>query len=269
VIDRVIIAFSEAHHERLLAQIRSLDDAHIQIDIVPRLFDVVGSRAEMRALEGLPIVALPDARLSRASAPIKRAFDLVVATVGLFALLPLFALVAALIKLDSRGPVFFRQARVGSGNIAFRIFKFRTMLENADALKAQVGHLNKHRADGGDPRMFKIADDPRCTRIGVILRRYSIDELPQLINVIKGEMSIVGPRPLIPEEHVYIKGWAQRRTQLKPGITGVWQVLGRDDIPFGEMITLDYRYVAQWSLLGDVKLVLQTVPVLFRRRAVH
>ena len=268
-IERVIVAFSDDGHDRLLALVRSLSDAHVHIDIVPRLFDVVGPRATIHSLEGLPLVGLPLPRLSRSSALLKRTFDLLVAGTGLLMLLPVFAVVALAITLDSKGPVFFRQTRIGSGNRPFTIFKFRTMVENADELKSEVVHLNKHRADGGDPRMFKIPSDPRCTRVGRILRRYSIDELPQLINVIKGDMTVVGPRPLIPEEHAFVDGWAQRRSQLKPGVTGLWQVLGRDDIPFAEMVSLDYLYVVDWSLLGDVKLVLQTIPVLFRHRAVH
>jgi exopolysaccharide biosynthesis polyprenyl glycosylphosphotransferase len=268
-IERVIVAFSDDGHDSLLALVRSLCDSRVHIDIVPRLFDVVGPRATIHSLEGLPLVGLPVPRLSRSSALLKRTFDLVGAGVGLLLLLPLFAVVALAIKLDSKGPVFFRQTRIGSGTVPFTIYKFRTMVQNADELKSQLVHLNKHFADGGDPRMFKIPSDPRCTRVGTILRRYSIDELPQLINVVKGDMTLVGPRPLIPEEHAFVDGWAKRRSQLKPGVTGLWQVLGRDDIPFAEMVTLDYLYVVDWSLLGDIKLVLQTIPVLFRHRAVH
>jgi exopolysaccharide biosynthesis polyprenyl glycosylphosphotransferase len=268
-VDRVLVAFSGDKHDRMINVVRSLHDAHVHIDIVPRFFDVVGSRAVIRSLEGLPLVGLPVPRLSRSSALLKRAFDLVVAGLGLVILAPLFALVAVAIKLDSRGPVFFRQVRIGSGNEPFTILKFRTMVANAEDLKQDVAHLNKHLLDGGDARMFKIPADPRCTRFGQFLRRYSIDELPQLLNVLSGKMTVVGPRPLIPEEHAYVQGWAERRLKLKPGATGLWQVLGRDDIPFAEMIALDYLYVVNWSLLGDIKLILQTVPALFRRRAVH
>jgi len=268
-VDRVLVAFSSAPHEETLELVRSLQDAPVHIDIVPRLFDVVGPRAEIRTLEGLPLVGLPVARLSRSSALLKRAYDLVLAGIGLVLLAPLFLIVTIAIKLDSSGPVFFRQTRIGARNEPFTIIKFRTMVENAEGLKSQLAHLNKHLLNGSDPRMFKIASDPRCTRVGRILRRYSIDELPQLVNVLKGQMTVVGPRPLIPEEHVHVRGWAERRLRLKPGVTGLWQVLGRDDIPFEEMIALDYLYVAEWSLLGDLKLTLQTVPVLFRRRAVH
>ncbi len=146
----------------------------------------------------------------------------------------------------------------------FRIYKFRTMVQEAEQRKADLVHLNMHR--GRDPRMTKIPDDPRVTRIGRFLRRFSIDELPQLINVIKGEMSLVGPRPLILEEDAFVQEWARRRLDLKPGITGLWQVLGRSDIPFEEMTKLDYVYVTNWSLREDVRLIFLTIPSLFRAR---
>jgi lipopolysaccharide/colanic/teichoic acid biosynthesis glycosyltransferase len=144
---------------------------------------------------------------------------------------------------------------------AFVIFKFRTMVEDAEERKLDVAYLNKH-ARGGDPRMFKIPSDPRLTRVGRILRRYSLDELPQLFNVLRGEMSLVGPRPLILDEHRFVHDWRLRRLDLKPGITGLWQVLGRDSIPFEEMVRLDYFYVTTWSLWNDVRLLLRTFPAL-------
>ena len=143
------------------------------------------------------------------------------------------------------------------------------MVTDADARKDEVAHLNKHALPGGDPRMFKIKSDPRVTRIGRMLRRYSLDELPQLINVLRGEMSLVGPRPLILDEDKQIVGNNRRRLNLTPGITGLWQVLGRSDIPFKEMITLDYLYVTNWSLWLDIKLIARTVPVVLIRRGAN
>ncbi len=203
-------------------------------------------------------------RLSRSSRVLKRAFDLMAATLGLLVLAPLFAAVALCIKLESRGPVFFRQVRRGANGTTFRIFKFRTMVAEAEAQKAEIVHLNMHR--DRDPRMTKIPNDPRVTRVGRFLRRSSIDELPQLINVIKGEMSLVGPRPLILEEDAFVLEWARKRLDIKPGITGLWQVLGRSDIPFDEMTKLDYVYVTNWSLREDIRLILLTVPALLRTR---
>jgi lipopolysaccharide/colanic/teichoic acid biosynthesis glycosyltransferase len=153
---------------------------------------------------------------------------------------------------------------MGSRDRAFRIVKFRTMAADAEARKASVAHLNHHAIEG-DARMFKIPADPRVTRVGRLLRRTSLDELPQLLNVVRGEMSLVGPRPLILDENRHVRSWARRRLDLKPGITGLWQVLGRSDIAFDEMVRLDYVYVTSWSLGHDLRLVLRTLPALFGR----
>jgi lipopolysaccharide/colanic/teichoic acid biosynthesis glycosyltransferase len=155
---------------------------------------------------------------------------------------------------------------MGEAGRLFRIWKFRSMGVDADDRKHEFAHLNKHLAPGGDPRMFKIVGDPRVTRVGGWLRSTSFDELPQLINVLKGDMSLVGPRPLILDETRHVHSWASRRLDLRPGITGLWQVLGRDDIGFDEMIRLDYRYVTAWSLWTDLRLLLRTLPVLLRGR---
>jgi len=198
---------------------------------------------------------------------LKRTFDILVSLTALILLAPLFAALAVVIKLDSRGPVFFKQTRMGANDETFAMLKFRTMVADADARKHEVAHLNKHLQPGGDARMFKVPNDPRVTRVGRVLRKYSIDELPQLLNVLKGEMSLVGPRPLILDEDQHVRDWARKRGGLQPGITGPWQVLGRANIPFQEMVTLDYFYVTSWSMLNDLKLLLQTVPAVARTRA--
>jgi exopolysaccharide biosynthesis polyprenyl glycosylphosphotransferase len=262
-VERVIVAFSQAPHADTLRMIRDLNQRAVQVDVVPRLFEVLGDHARIHAAEGLALIGLPPARLPRSSLFLKRAMDLILALVGLLLLVPVFVVVAMAVKLTSRGPIFFRQVRMGRGEGTFRIFKFRTMTVDAEQRKAALVHLNKHA--GGDDRMFKIPDDPRVTRVGRFLRRTSLDEFPQLINVVRGEMSLVGPRPLIPDEDRYVDGWGRRRLDLKPGMTGLWQVLGRDDIPFGEMVGLDYRYVTSWSLSNDLKLLLRTVPIVLHR----
>ena len=266
-VERVLIAFSNEPEEQLLDLVRSLRESNVQIDIVPRLFEVVPPNIGIHGVEGLPLVNLPPFRMARSSLYLKRALDLVVSLTSLIILAPLFAVVAILIKLDSRGPVFFKQTRMGANDETFAMLKFRTMVADADSRKHEVAHLNKHLRPGGDSRMFKVPDDPRVTRVGRVLRRYAIDELPQLINVLKGEMSLVGPRPLILDEDQHVHDWARSRLRLQPGMTGPWQVLGRANIPFQEMVTLDYFYVTSWSMLNDLRLLLQTVPAVARSRA--
>ncbi len=263
-IDRVIVAFSGDDKDELVNLIRSLNGLWVQVDIVPRLFDLVGPGVGMHSVEGIPLIGLRPSRLSGSSRVIKRAVDLAVAAGALVVLTPLFLLIAAAIKLDSRGSIFFRQLRKGREDKTFRIYKFRTMVPNADLQKAELAYLNKYILAGEDPRMFKIEGDPRVTRVGRVLRRYSLDELPQLFNVLRGEMSLVGPRPLVLNEADEVEGWARHRLALKPGITGLWQVLGRNNIPFDEMIRLDYIYVTQWSLAHDLRLLCRTLPVLAR-----
>jgi exopolysaccharide biosynthesis polyprenyl glycosylphosphotransferase len=263
-VERVVFAFSKESQEDTLALVRSMKDLDVQVDIVPRFFEIVGPGVDIHTVEGIPLIGLPPLRLSRSSRLLKRTLDVAVSAIGLVALSPVLAFIALRIKLDSPGRVFFRQTRVGIGDKTFEIYKFRTMTADADERKSEVAHLNLHAQEGGDPRMFKVPDDPRTTKFGRFLRRYSLDELPQLINVLKGDMSLVGPRPLILDEDKQVAEWARRRLDLKPGITGLWQVLGRSDIPFEEMTKLDYLYVINWSLSGDLSLIFRTIPAIFR-----
>jgi exopolysaccharide biosynthesis polyprenyl glycosylphosphotransferase len=262
-IERIIVAFSNDDHAQVLELIRSMKDLDVQIDVIPRLFEIISPGVGIHTVEGLPLIGLPPLRLSRSSRLIKRISDLLLSSLGLVLFAPAFLVIALLIKRDSSGPVFFRQVRMGSNDRTFRIYKFRTMIAEAEERKPELAHMNRHQANG-DPRMFKIADDPRVTRVGRTLRRYSLDEVPQLINVLKGEMSLVGPRPLILDEDQYVDDWARKRLDLKPGVTGLWQVLGRNEIPFGEMVALDYLYVTNWSLRNDIRLLLQTIPILVK-----
>jgi exopolysaccharide biosynthesis polyprenyl glycosylphosphotransferase len=264
-VERVIVAYSNDSHEETLELLRAVQDLEVQIDIVPRLFEFVGPGVEIHTVEGLPLLGLPPLRLSRSSSLLKRTMDLALTIPTLVVLTPVFALLALMIKVDSPGPVFFRQVRVGTAGCTFRIFKFRSMHADAEERKHEVAHLNRHLAPGGDPRMFKIVGDPRVTRVGRLLRRSSLDELPQLLNVVIGQMSLVGPRPLILDEDQYVERWARQRLNLKPGVTGPWQVLGRSEIPFAEMVRLDYLYVTRWSLMGDLRLMALTIPALARR----
>jgi exopolysaccharide biosynthesis polyprenyl glycosylphosphotransferase len=257
-VERVIFAFSRLTAREQIDLFQRCMERGVQVDIVPRLYEVLGSRMQVHDVEGLPLVGLRVPRLSRSSKLLKRSLDLVVSLLLLVFFAPLLGYAALRIKVESPGPVLFRQERMGAAGRRFRIVKFRTMYGDAETRKAELEHLNKHTENG--PRMFKIPDDPRITPFGRFLRRWSIDELPQLWNVLRGEMSLVGPRPLILAEDENVVGAARERLRLTPGITGLWQVLGRSDIPFREMITLDYLYVTNWSLWGDVKLLARTVP---------
>ncbi len=268
-VDRVVFAFSNEPHAATVDLIRSLKNLDVQIDIVPRLFDIVGPGIGFHTVEGLPMLGISPPRLSRSSRLLKRCLDAFLSVVGLVLLTPVFLAIAVAIKLDSPGPVFFRQVRMGRRGLRFRIWKFRTMSTDAEERKSGLAHLNKHAHNGGDPRMFKIPDDPRITRLGAFLRRYALDELPQLLNVLRGEMSLVGPRPLILDEDRHVHEWGRERLNLKPGITGPWQVLGRSNIPFEEMVRIDYLYVTGWSLFRDAGLIVRTVPAVVRTRKVR
>jgi exopolysaccharide biosynthesis polyprenyl glycosylphosphotransferase len=259
-IEHVMLAFTGDGHDAGLDIVRACNDLDVELDIVPRLFEVVGSKAQFHSLQGTPLLGLTPPVLSASHRIAKRSIDILGAAFGLLLLSPVLLTVSIAIKLNSKGPVLFRQTRIGRGQQPFTILKFRTMVIDAEERKAEVAHLNAHIDT--DARMFKIPDDPRITSVGRMLRKYSIDELPQLVNVLRGQMSLVGPRPLIPHEHQYVNDWGLRRLDLTPGLTGLWQVFGRSEVPFSEMLVLDYLYVTNWTLWGDIKLVARTLPAL-------
>ena len=187
----------------------------------------------------------------------KRLMDIVGAILGLIFLMPLYVIVAILIKKDSKGPVIFSQERVGYDGKRFKMYKFRSMVINAEELKEKLKKQNERKGP-----MFKIKEDPRVTKIGKFIRKTSIDELPELINILKGEMSIVGPRPSLPKEIIQFDDWMMERLDVRPGLTCYWQVEGRDDIGFQEWMKLDVKYVKERSLLLDIKLIIKTFTVL-------
>jgi exopolysaccharide biosynthesis polyprenyl glycosylphosphotransferase len=260
-VHRAIIAPRSADAGEMLNLVRTLKAVGVRVSVLPRLLEVVGSSVEFDDLHGVTLMGVRRFELTRSSAALKRAFDLVGASLGLVAASPLIAATAVAIKLDSRGPVLFRQARVGRHGQHFHIFKFRTMVRDAEALKDSLRDRNE--AQEG---LFKIAEDPRVTRVGRFLRRSALDELPQLLNIIRGEMSLVGPRPLVVDEDVRVEGWHRRRLELTPGMTGHWQILGPARVPLREMVAIDYLYVANWSLWTDMKILLRTVPYVMGRR---
>ena len=190
--------------------------------------------------------------------------DLLLSAVALIGLSPACALIAVLIRRDSPGPVLYRQIRRGRGDSTFMLLKFRTMVEDADARLGEVLDRNLHAAQFGDVRMYKIAEDPRVTRFGALLRRHSLDELPQLLNVLRGEMSLVGPRPLILAEDAYVPAYARSRRTVRPGVTGPWQVSGRNDLSFEQMLELDCAYVRARKTTTDLKVLARTIPVVVK-----
>ena len=258
-VDRALIAPGRGDNDdhRLLDAIRVVKRFGVRVSVLPRLFEAVGSAYEFDDVEGATMLGVRHHGLSRSSRMIKRSFDLAATLFGLLLIAPLLAIVAVAIKLDSPGPVLFRQRRVGRKDQVFEIYKFRTMVDGAEAQKAELADRNE--AGGG---IFKIKDDPRITRVGGLLRRTSLDEIPQLFNVLRGDMALVGPRPLPVDEDDLIEGLHRHRLLVPPGVTGLWQIFGSARIPLNEMVKIDYLYGANWSLWLDIKILLRTFPVM-------
>jgi len=260
-VHRAIIAPRSADAGEMLNLVRTLKAVGVRVSLLPRLLEVVGSSVEFDDLHGVTVMGVRRFDLTRSSARFKRLFDLVGALLGLIAISPLLLLIAIAIKLESRGPVLFRQLRVGRHGRRFYMLKFRTMVDGADDMKESLREHNEAKEG-----LFKIADDPRMTRVGRLLRRSALDELPQLWNIVRGEMSLVGPRPLVVDEDRRVEGWHRRRLELMPGMTGPWQILGPARVPLREMVAIDYLYVANWTLWTDIKILLRTVPHVLGRR---
>lgn len=265
-IDRVIIAFSKVSHEQLLGSIRACRDGGVSVDVVPRLFEFLDGVRALDQVGGLPLLSIGTPILTSASVAAKRVLDVIGSLALITVFSPVMIATAIAIKLESRGPVFFRQPRAGRGNDSFDLIKFRSMYMDAEQRKEDMEKLN----EASDGVMFKIRRDPRVTRVGRFIRRFSIDELPQLFNVLRGEMSLVGPRPLIfPETAALEEDWHLRRLELRPGLTGPWQVYGRSQSPFQEMVRFDYQYVAGWSLARDIEILLATLPAVMSGRGAY
>jgi exopolysaccharide biosynthesis polyprenyl glycosylphosphotransferase len=257
---RVVIGPHQLSPQMTFELVQAIRRAGAKVSLLPDMLEVAGSNVEFDDLFGTTVLGVRDVRLSRSSHFLKRALDLVGAGLLTLAVAPVMVLIALWIKLDTPGPVFFRQTRVGRDGKAFRIFKFRTMCEDAEAKKDELRILN----EAGD--LFKLAADPRVTPVGRILRKTSLDELPQLINVLLGQMSLVGPRPLVVDEDTKITGSHRGRLRLTPGMTGAWQILGSSRVPMEEMVKLDHLYVSSWTLWSDVQILLRTIPYVVSRR---
>ena len=266
--DRVIVAFSNEPDADTMEVVRALRDEDVLIDVVPRLFELVGPRASMHVVEGLPLLCLPPARLSRSSLALKRALDLVGAGTMLVLASPLFLFASLRIKMDSPGPVFFRQERIGKNEERFTVLKFRTMKMGTDSEthRAYVRSVATSEATLGNGGMYKLEREDAVTPFGRWLRKTSLDELPQLINVLRGEMSLVGPRPCIPYELENFALHHHDRFLVPQGITGLWQVAARGNSTFREALDMDVAYVHGWSMGLDLRIIFRTPFALLRQR---
>lgn len=260
-IDRVVVAYSSTSDEALTSHLRQLAYTNVRIDVVPRFFELLGPSMRGQSLGSLGLMNMPSAGRSMVGPLIKRATDVILAGLGLIVLAVPMLTVALLIKLGDRGPVFYRQQRVGRGGEIFGMVKFRTMVPNADQVMArrlqELQDQGYARTEAID--LLKDSKDPRITGIGRFLRESSIDELPQLLNVLRGDMSIVGPRPLPLYEAPAVHGWQHQRHAVRPGITGLWQVLGRSDTPWDERMALDCLYVQRSGPIEDLRIMLRTI----------
>jgi exopolysaccharide biosynthesis polyprenyl glycosylphosphotransferase len=260
-VDEVIVTLPLASFYLQIAEIVATCKHHgIAVHSIGTFFDQEQSRRASLLTGPLGSITLHDESWDARATMIKRVADIVITSIMLLVLAPVFLVVATLIKLTSDGPVFFSQTRLGYGKRPFQILKFRTMVQNAEALIKQVEHLNETQGP-----TFKLKNDPRITPLGKFLRKTSLDEIPQLINVFVGDMSLVGPRPLpLRDYEGFSQDWHRRRFSVKPGITCLWQVMGRSSIGFDEWMALDMRYIDQWSVWLDIKILFQTIPAVFR-----
>jgi len=258
-VDRIIVVPTGTGTDGAVELIRVAKAVGVRVSVLPRMLQVVGSAVAFSEVEGMAMLGVPRFGLRRSSRQLKRVVDLVATTVGLVVVSPLLAIIALAVRIDSKGPIFFRQTRVGRDGKPFRIVKFRSMVIDADAQKE---HLRRQSTAG--PGLFKVTNDPRVTRLGRFLRSSSLDELPQLFNVLRGDMSLVGPRPLVTDEDAQVVGLDRSRLLLTPGITGPWQTLGCR-VPLQEMVEIDYLYASNWSLWLDLKILLRTLRHVVRR----
>jgi len=254
-INEVIIALPWSYHRKILHLVAQCERAGVRARLVPDIFQLTLSRVDVNDMGGIPLIGVKPVAIRGSQLAIKRIMDLVLSGLGIILALPLMGVIALAIRLDSPGPILFKQTRVGKGGREFQCYKFRSMRVGAEAEKEQLLELNE--ASGA---LFKIRQDPRMTRVGRFLRRISLDELPQLYNVLRGEMSLVGPRPPLPSEVALYQEWHKQRLQAPPGMTGLAQVSGRSLLTFDETCLLDIYYIENYSPLLDLRILLRTVP---------
>jgi exopolysaccharide biosynthesis polyprenyl glycosylphosphotransferase len=258
-VDEVIITLPWMYHRKIMGIVRACERRNVSAYIVPDLFQMSLSRVDVDDLGGVPLVGVRDVGFGQRVRAVKRVVDIIGAALCLTLGAPFLSLIAAAIRLDSPGPVIFRQTRVGANGRTFEMYKFRSMYEGAEGQLDEIRDLSEVEGP-----VFKMKNDPRVTRVGRILRRTSLDELPQLWNVMRGDMSLVGPRPPIPAEVSQYLEWHKKRLEVRPGMTGLWQVSGRSLLSFDEQCLLDIYYIENWSLWLDLKISMRTIPeVLF------
>jgi len=257
----VFVASTALGTKKMTAVSRSLRDLDVEVRVSANISDILSTRLTLQQVGGLMALSLRPVRLSGAQAVAKRTLDLALASISILLLAPLWLILALAVKLDSRGPVFFRQKRIGRHEQTFEMLKFRTMVVGADLMLDELRDQNE--ATGP---LFKLRRDPRVTRVGRFLRRWSLDELPQIWNVLEGNMSLVGPRPALPDEVALYEDWHLDRLEVPPGITGLWQIKGRSDLPFDDYVRLDLFYIENWSIGYDLYIMAKTLPAVFAGR---
>ena len=263
-VDTVIITLPWTYHNRILKLVSICQDADVDVQVVPDVFQLNLRQVQVDNLDGIPLLHVNNfAAFPGINRLVKRAIDVAVVVLAAPLWILVFAVVALAIRLESAGPVLYTQRRIGENGRDFEMIKFRSMIPNADALRDELV-----RQSGEDPRHPKIKNDPRITRVGRVIRALSLDELPNLINVLRGQMSLVGPRPPTPEEVALYEPWHMQRLSIMPGLTGLWQINGRSDVPFDEMCLLDIYYIENWSVKLDAQILMMTIPrVLLRQGA--
>lgn len=254
-IDVLMITLPWQYHRKIIRLVAEADHIGVRAAVVPDLFQLSLGGIQIEEINGIPLISIKQTTLTGMNQVVKRVFDLLVSVPAVVLLAPVWPLVSLAIRLDSPGPILFRQVRVGRHGKLFTFFKFRSMRVDAEAELEKLRALNE--ASGP---LFKIRDDPRQTRVGRFIRRTSLDELPQFFNVLRGDMSLVGPRPGLPSEVAQYQEWQRRRLEVQPGLTGLWQVRGRSELTFDEMVMLDIYYGENWTLGADVQILVRTIP---------
>jgi exopolysaccharide biosynthesis polyprenyl glycosylphosphotransferase len=263
-VDEVIVADADFPQQRIVELVDTCHQRGVAVRIAPSTMEILMSRAELVPGQSVPLFELKPPVFEGFDYVLKRAFDLIGSLVLLVLLSPVLLAIGLAVMITSRGPALYRSVRPGIGGAPFRCWKFRTMLRDADQVQADLESANE--ASGA---LFKIRRDPRLTPIGAFLRRFSLDELPQLVNVLSGQMSLVGPRPLPQRDFERLEDWHKKRYLVLPGMTGLWQVSGRSELHFDDLVRLDFLYLERWSVFLDLTIMLKTIPAVLSRRGAY